>query len=230
MTQKEPEQPPLAVDIDGTLTFQDGSLDPKVMTPLREWPAPVVVTTGKVLPNATALCKFTGVPETAVAETGGVVYADDHLFHLGQPGAADGFVEEYRSRGYDLGWGEADIVNRWRETEVAVNLDNNLDVVEEVAENHGLEVVDTGYAYHVKSPDVSKGEGLEKACEVLGLDPGMFVAVGDSENDTSTFGTVGMSFAVANADERALRSADEVTEKEYSAGFLEALKRIKNGS
>ena len=212
----------LAVDIDGTLTRGDGSgaLDPRVIEPLREAET-VVVCTGKVLPNATALCTYVGIDANVVAETGGIVYADGEMRVLGDAEGLSEFVEEYAPDG-DLGWGKTDIVNRWRETEVAVPLERDRGEIDEVAEGHGLEVLDTGYAYHVKSPDVDKGQGLVAVAETLGLEPSEFVAVGDSENDVHTFELADTSYAVSNADEAALKAADHVTEASYAHGFLEA--------
>jgi len=218
----------LAVDIDGTLTRGDGSgaLDPCVFEPLRAADT-VVVCTGKVLPNANALCAYVGIPQNSVAETGGVVYADDEMRVLGDAEDMTAFVEEYAPDG-DLGWGKTDLVNRWRETEVAVPLGRDLDELKEVAGRHGLEVLDTGYAYHVKSPDVDKGQGLVAVADTLSIPTDEFVAVGDSENDVRTFGVAGTSYAVANADDAAREAADHVTEASYARGFVEAVERERS--
>lgn len=217
--------PPLAVDIDGTLTREDKSVDPRVFGPLRAWEAPVVVATGKSLPYPIALCEFLGIPINVVTENGGVVYveADDELVFKGDRTAAQRVADAYVKAGYDLGWGAVDLVNKWRETEVAVNRESPLEPLEDLATDEGLEVVDTGYAYHVKSPTVTKGKGLVTAAERLGIDPGSFVAIGDSENDADAFARMGMGIAVANADETALAAADHVTDASYADGFLEAL-------
>jgi len=217
----------LAVDIDGTLTRGDGSgaLDPRVFGPLREAET-VVVCTGKVLPNATALCTYVGLDANVVAETGGIVYADGEVRLLGDAEGLSKFVEDYAPEG-DLGWGATDLVNRWRETEVAVPLERDREEVDDVAERHGLEVLDTGYAYHVKSPDVDKGQGLVAVAETLGLEPSEFVAVGDSENDVHTFDVAGTSYAVGNSDVAAREAADYVTDASYARGFVEAFEREK---
>lgn len=220
--------PPLAVDIDGTLSGPDRAIDPRVFTVLREWGAPVVVATGKALPYPIALCEFLGIDRTVIAENGGVafVHETDDLLFLGDRAAAQAVVDEYVAAGHDLGWGDHDLVNRWRETEVAVNRDAPLEPLQRIAADHGLEVVDTGFAYHVKSPDVSKGRALESVAEKLGYEPEEFVAVGDSINDVSTFEVAGRSFAVANADDAAREAADIVVEGEYAEGFLDAVERI----
>jgi phosphoglycolate phosphatase (TIGR01487 family) len=217
--------PPLAVDIDGTLTDADSAVDSRAFDVLREWNAPVVVATGKALPYPVALCQFVGIPANVVAENGGIAYVDgsEELVAVGDRTAAQAVADEYEAAGYDLGWGRTDLVNRWRETEVAVSRDSPLEPLERVAGDHGLEVVDTGFAYHVKSTDVSKGRALTVVAERLGRDPGAFVAVGDSVNDVSTFETAGRSYAVANADGAARAAADVVVEGRYAEGFLDAV-------
>jgi hypothetical protein len=220
--------PPLVLDIDGTLTRSTGGIDPRVFEALPAWDAPVVLATGKAFPYPVALCHFLGLPERVVAEHGGVVYADDAVTVTVDDerprAAAAAFVE----RGGDLGWGAADTVNRWRETEVAVRLDADEALLRAVAAEFDLEVVDTGYAYHLKTPDVEKGDGFRAVAATLDLDPSAFVAVGDSRNDVSTFAAAGESYAVANADARARDAADHVTDGAYVDGTLEALAAIRD--
>ena len=222
------EAPPLAVDIDGTLTDDDRAVDPRVFPVLREWPAPVVVATGKAIPYPVALCEFLRIDPLVIAENGGVVLSgyDGEFQHLGDRAGADAVARDYRAAGHDLGWGGADLVNRWRETEVAVSRESPLEPLEGLAAEYGLSVVDSNYAYHVVAPDVDKGRGLATLAESLGLSAGEFVAVGDSENDAPLFERVDRAVAVANADDRALAAADHVTEASYAAGFLEAVDRL----
>ena len=217
--------PPLAVDIDGTLTDSQQVLDHRTLPVLREWPAPIVLATGKSLPYSIALCQFAGIESRVIAENGGVVAVGDTdtLRFEGDREAAQAVAETYVEAGYSLGWRVVDFVDRWRETEVAVAREQPLEPLREIAADHGLEVVDTGYAYHVKSPDVSKGRGLETVAEECGLDPSAFLAVGDSENDVSTFEVAGEAVAVANADDTAIAAADRVTDDAYSDGFFEAI-------
>jgi len=221
------DAPPLVVDIDGTLTDDQRALDSRVMEVLRSWPTPVVVATGKAMPYPVALCEFLGMAQYVVAENGGVALAGrDTLSIVGDRKAAEAVATEYRERGYELGWGAADLVNRWRETELAVSRDMPLSPLEEIASDHGMVVLDTGFAYHVVSPDVDKGKGLEAVATELDLTPASFLAVGDSENDAPTFEVAGRAVAVANADEQARAAAEYVTEAAYADGFLEAVERF----
>jgi len=219
------ETPPLVVDIDGTLTDKDRAVDPRVFPVLSEWPQPVVVATGKAMPYPIALCEFVGIDYTVIAENGGVVFveATDTLQIEGDREACLAVAEAYRDLGHEMGFGEVDLANRWRETEVVVDLSQPEAPLRRLAEEVGLDFLDTGFAYHVTDPAVDKGTGLEAVCATLGLEPAKFLAVGDSENDAEVFDVAGESVAVANADETARSRADRVTAASYADGFLEAV-------
>ena len=220
--------PPLALDIDGTLTTPTGRIDPRAFELLPAWDAPVVFATGKAFPYPVALAHFLGREETVIAENGGVAYVDGETTLVGDPDAAWAVVEAFRERGGEIGWGDGDTVNRWRETEVAVAPDADEALLREVAASvEDVEVVDTGYAFHVKSTGVSKGRALERVADALDIDPEAFVAVGDSENDVSTFGVAGESYAVANADDAAREAADEVVGEEFMDGTASVLADLR---
>jgi len=220
--------PPLALDIDGTLTTPGHRIDPRVFELLPDWDAPIAFATGKAFPYPVALAHFLGREETVIAENGGVAYADGETTVVGDPDAAWAVVEAFRERGGEIGWGDGDTVNRWRETEVALSTDADAALLREVAAAvDDVEVVDTGYAYHVKSTSVSKGRALRVVADALGLAADEFVAVGDSENDVSTFGVAGESYAVANADAAAREAADEVVEDGFMDGTVSVLERLR---
>ncbi|MFB6301624.1 MAG: phosphoglycolate phosphatase [Haloferacaceae archaeon] len=219
--------PPLALDIDGTLTTEREAVDPRAFEVLPEWGAPIVLATGKAFPYPVALAHFVGIPERVIAENGGVVLVDDEVTYAGDPERVREAVDAFEARGGSLGWGGADTVNRWRETEVAISRDADGDLLRAVADEYDLDLIDSGYAYHLKSGDVEKGDGLRRVAAALGLDPGEFVAVGDSENDASTFAMAGRSFAVANADAVAREAADVVLDAPRMDGTLAALDAVR---
>ncbi len=221
--------PPLVLDIDGTLTRPDGwGIDPRLFDPLLEWDAPIVLATGKAFPYPVALCHFLGVPEYVIAENGGVVYTGEAVEITADRQAAQAVADAYREAGYSLGWGPENTVNRWRETEIAVDRDQPREPLEALARQHGLEVIDTGYALHVKDPAIQKGVGLRSIAEHIAIDLDDCVAIGDSINDVSTFEAVGRSFAVANADEAAKAAADEVLDRVHADGTLSVLDRFRD--
>lgn len=220
--------PPLALDIDGTLTTPTGRIDPRVFELLPGWDAPVVLATGKAFPYPVALCHFLGLPERIVAENGGIAHADGRTIVQGDREAAWAALEEYSDRGGNVEWGPDATVNRWRETEVALSLDADEALLRAVAEERGLVVVDTGFAYHLKSPEPSKGDGLRAVADWIDVPPSSFVAIGDSENDVSTFELVDESYAVANADEAAQEAADVVVEGSYVDGTEAILRALRD--
>lgn len=217
---------PIAIDIDGTLTRGDGSLDPRSLEALYNLDNLAIIVTGKVFPNAEVLCRFAGIEQRIVAENGGIVFVDENLEITVDGKKAKRVAEEYKERGYKLGWGKHDLPNRWRETEIVVNRTSPLDPLKEIAEKYNMQVVDTGYAYHVKSPNVDKASGIKKVADILDLNIKDFVAIGDSESDIPAFKIVGTSYAVANASEEVKKIADKTMSESYADGFLEALKII----
>ena len=222
--------PPLALDIDGTLTTPDGRIDARAFELLPGWNAPVVLATGKAFPYPVALATFLGLPPDVIAENGGVVHVADETTLLADPDRPRAVVETFEERGGEIGWGGDTTVNRWRETEVALSTDADEALLRRVAADvPGIEVVDTGYAFHVKSTDVSKGDALVRAADALGVDPESFVAVGDSENDVSTFTVAGDSYAVANADEAAAAAADVVLDEGFMDGTVSVLEALRDG-
>ncbi len=225
--------PPLVLDIDGTLTRADATtspapIDSRVFDPLRTWPAPIVLATGKAFPMPIALCQFIGLDRCVIAETGGIVCVDTTLEVLGDGAAARSVAEEMAARGHPPAAGDLNLINRWRETEVAFKRVTPLNELEVVAGNHELDVVDTGYAYHVKDPRVSKGRALERAAELLDIPCTDFVAIGDSVNDVSIFKRVGHAVALANADADAKAAADHVSRDGYADGTLAVLDAVRD--
>lgn len=219
-------KPPIVVDIDGTMSRPDRSIDGRVIDALRDWPALVIVATGKAFPFPVALTDFIGIPTRIIAENGGVIATDDTVEIAANTDALDQFLTTYQSEGHSLGWSSANLSNRWRETEIAINYDCPPEPIYEIAHQYDLQVIDSGYAYHVLDPTTSKGSALETLTEILTLDPSSCVAIGDSENDVSTFRVTGRSFAVANADEKAKATADTVTNESYADGLFEALDQL----
>lgn len=220
---------PLAVDIDGTLSRSDRSIDPRVFDVLRSWEAPVVIATGKAIPFPIALCQFVGIRGRVIAENGGISIVDGEEIVHGDRDATNDVVEAYESAGYELGWGTLDLANAWRETEIAVSRESPLEPLQDIARDHGLEVVDSGYAYHVKSPEVDKGSALVEVADRLDRSPSEFVAIGDSANDVGLMKTAGASYAVANADEEAKATATHLIDESFADGFIEATEQVLAG-
>lgn len=216
--------PPLILDIDGTLTRPIGQgIDPRIFNPIADWDGSVIFATGKAFPYPVALAHFIGVPEVVVAENGGVVFTGDSVHINGDRDAPRQVIEEYQNTGYSLEWGLDHPLNRWRETEVIMSLEQEFSVLQRIAEKHGQSVINTGYAYHVKQEEINKGKGVIMAADQLNINLSNAIAVGDSINDVATFEVVDQSFAVANADDAAKAAADRVLEDAHAEGTITVL-------
>lgn len=214
----------LVLDIDGTLTRLSGDgIDPRVFDPILEWDGNVIFATGKAFPYPVALAHFIGAPEVVVAENGGVVFIGDNVFINGDRDAPLRVIEEYEQAGHTPEWGLDHPLNRWRETEVIVSLNQDKSLLETIAKEHALKLIDTGYAYHIKQPNVTKGKGIETLTEYLDVDLSTAIAIGDSINDVSAFEIVDQSFAVANADDAAKAAADTVLAGAHADGTVSVL-------
>jgi HAD-superfamily hydrolase, subfamily IIB len=221
--------PPIAVDIDGTLTDETGRLGSSVIDALAGWPAPVIIATGKALPYAVALCYFCQIDETVIAENGGISLVDGRrqVHTDGEMIAAA--TAALREVDPTLGWERGyDTINAWRETEVAVGLQMDRAAVDTVAAEFDLRVLDTGFAYHLTSREVSKGDALEHVAAALDIPLTSVVAIGDSENDVSMFQRVEESYAVANADHAARAAASTVASQPHHAGLIEVLEGLRS--
>lgn len=223
--------PPLVLDIDGTLTRPDArrappAIDPRLMDPLREWEGPLVLATGKSFPYPVALCQFLGREALAVAETGGIALVRDRLRRFVDPAGVEAVARALRDRGL-LATEGFDDSNYWRETELAVPRELPEATLQDLATEHGLTVVDSGYAYHVKDGEVSKGRAAAWVVKQLDLSLAACVAIGDSANDVSVFERAGRSFALANADDAAQAAADVVTDAGHADGTLAVLDELR---
>src|SRR4030067_3028079 len=58
-----------------------------------------------------------------------------------------------------------------------------------------VDIVDTGFAIHIKSKKINKGTGLKRMAKMMGLDVRDFVAIGDSPNDIEMIKAAGLGGA-----------------------------------
>ena len=73
---------------------------------------------------------------------------------------------------------------------------------------------------------VSKGATLQKLTELLGVEQGDVIAIGDDENDISMIKFAGLGVAMGNARETVKASADYVTLTNDENGVGEVIKKF----
>ena len=73
---------------------------------------------------------------------------------------------------------------------------------------------------------VSKGQGVLRLCQILNVDPARVLAIGDQENDISTFQICGYSVAMGEAPNSVKEAADFVTGTFEEDGCAQALEKL----
>lgn len=212
----------IVVDIDGTITYSDRSIDCRAVEALRGVMVPVVLATGNVLCFARAASKLIGTGGSIIAENGGVVecgIVESDTSHMKM--CLDAF--DVLNSHFSLE--RLDMENRKTE----IGLRRNFDVKkarEVLIDFPELDILDTGFAVHIKSRSINKGTGLIRLAELMGISARDFVAIGDSPNDIEMLKASGFGVAVGNAHPDVKKAANLVTRGEHGAGVAEAIEFI----
>ena len=209
----------IAIDIDGTLTYKDRSLNCKAVEALRKVDAVIILATGNISCFARTAAKLIGVSDVVICENGGVVRFDydGEDIVLGDKSKCLKAVEilknYYRIELLD---------NDYRKSEVCLRRTFPIDEARKLLPED-VRIIDSGFAYHITDREVSKGKALKFIAEKLEIRLEEVAAIGDSENDIDMFEVAGIGIAVANADIKLKRVADVVTSKPNGDGVVEAL-------
>jgi len=220
----------MAIDIDGTMTYKDRRLDVAAVDAVRNAEAaglPVVLATGNVTCFAEAAAVLLGTSGPIIAEDGGIVFdrmsGREHV--LGDRVEAErglaalrrtfGGLRQTRSSGMRL---------TGLTLERAITAEQAMDVFRR--EGLRLIAVDSGFAIHIKDPEVNKGNALRKVASLLKISTAEIAAVGDALNDIEMLEVAGVSFAVENSDELVKRACTHVTSEPYGKGVAEAVKKV----
>jgi len=220
----------MAIDIDGTMTYKDRRLDVAAVDAVRRAEAaglPVVLATGNVTCFAEAAAVLLGTSGPIIAEDGGIVFdrvsGREHV--LGDRVEAErglaalrrtfGGLRQTRSSGMRL---------TGLTLERTITAEQAMDVFSR--EGLRLIAVDSGFAIHVKDPEVNKGNALRKVASLLKISTAEIAAVGDALNDIEMLEVAGVSFAVANSDELVKKACTHVTSEPYGRGVAEAVEKV----
>ncbi len=216
----------VAIDIDGTLTDERRRLELEAVAMLRrlEWlGVRVILATGNVLCVTDTIKTFIGTSGPVICENGGIIKDEE----LGVVRYLGDIPEVRRAFNHLLARREVRLVpySELRKTEVAVLRDGiRVEEVRELLRDFRVEVVDTKFAIHIKSPGVSKGRALEEIARLRGLEMDEIAAVGDSENDRDMLERAG--YAVSVGEPCLEDVADLVTSERYGAGAVQALRHL----
>jgi hypothetical protein len=78
------------------------------------------------------------------------------------------------------------------------------------------------------APNVHKGHGLLKICELLGISPNQVLAFGDGENDIDMLRVAGYSVAMSNGMSNTIAASKYVTESNDEGGVGVFIERVWN--
>lgn len=220
----------LVTDIDGTITdfrrrIHTGAIE-SIRT-LVDAGIRVVLASGNTACFMDAISKMVGTGGVYIGENGGIIRTGwDSGISVLSDGTAPrlalwDLVSACRERGIEI----EHYSLPYRFVDVAIARTVPVELVREIVGEHPVEVIDTGFAIHIHPPGVNKGTAFAKLAATMGMETTEFLAVGDGENDLEMLALAGKGVAVGNAHPRLKMHADEVTEKEYGEGFLEALDR-----
>ncbi|MCL7412916.1 MAG: phosphoglycolate phosphatase [ANME-2 cluster archaeon] len=220
----------LIIDIDGTLTDESRRLDLAAADAIRKLDIPVILASGNVLCFVKCATKLIGTSDIMIAENGGVISSgfDGPVRIKGDHTRCAGVLEMLRGH-FELE--ELDAADRL--SDVALRRNFDIEAARHIIADNGItnvELVDTGFAVHIKSMDVNKGTALLEVAALIGLDAGDIVAIGDSANDIEMLQAAGLGVAVGNANPALKDIADMVTSGRYGTGVVEALKYADKSS
>jgi phosphoglycolate phosphatase (TIGR01487 family) len=220
----------VACDVDGTITDRQRRISLAAVACIRDLVGrgvEVVLASGNTACFLDALARVIGTSGTLIAENGGVyrIGFSGSLHTEGDRSVAVAAYQAleayYRKKGVTLElFGE-----KYRFSDVAFARTVPPDEVREVMQDHGVKVLDTGFAIHLQAEGISKGLALRKLAADMGIPIEAFLAVGDSENDLEMLEAAGIGIAVANARDGVKAAADYIAEKGDGDGFVEGVTR-----
>jgi len=215
----------LVVDIDGTLSDENRVLCPAAVRAIRGLKLPVVLATGNTHCFTRTVCVLLGTPRVFIAENGGVVsHSEEEMEILADLKVCEDAFEKlagvYPLKRYNSA--------RYRFTDIALQRNFDVSAASDYARKLGLAVdlIDTTFAVHIKDRRVSKGTGLIRVAERMGIALEEFAAIGDSDSDRSMFVLAGFRASVGNASENLKRVSDFVAVRSYGDGFAEIIDHL----
>ncbi|MDI9616978.1 MAG: phosphoglycolate phosphatase [Methanothrix sp.] len=214
----------VAVDIDGTLTDERRVLSPVSVSVIRELDVPVILVTGNTHCFTRAAAVLLGVRHF-VAENGGVISSDDRIEVVGDRKMCDEAYEHLKER-----FGIKKFDSRYRLTDLVLIRGFDVDAASRYLEslNIPVELVDTGFAIHIKNRGVTKGTGLRRISERLGIPTKRIAAIGDSPSDIPMMEISGFPAAVGNAHPAVKSAARYVADRPFGDGFAEIIDHMRS--
>ncbi|MEM2896826.1 MAG: phosphoglycolate phosphatase [Candidatus Bathyarchaeia archaeon] len=218
----------VATDVDGTLTDKEERISCKAIEAIRNLEAKgisVILASGNALCVLKTLKNYLGCSGALICENGAVVEYEGRIKVFGKLDNARSVLKRLKEKYGDK------IVESWSNPYRLVDLAlrrtiEKEKIIEVMSDFPNLNLLDSGYAYHILNKEVNKGKALEAVAELMGIGLNEIVAIGDSETDVEMFKAVSYGIAVANSPKSLKAVAKHVTAKGDGEGFFEASELI----
>ena len=215
------------IDIDGTLTDEKRRLSCGAAEIIRNMDIPVILASGNILCFVKCASKLIGASDIMIAENGGVISMgyDGPVYVKGDKERCKNAFILLKTH---LKLEELD--GSQRRSEIALRRNFDIQAARDILVMkgiHDIEMVDTGFAVHIKTTEVNKGTGLAQVAALMKINPKDFAAIGDSANDIEMLKAAGLGFAVANSHPDLKDVADRVTAGSHGKGAIEAMEYIR---
>lgn len=226
----------IVVDVDGTLTDENGVLDLKALEKLREVKSKlgvkIVLASGNAYPVLMGLARYIGGIDLIMAENGAIIGFEDRIEIIGDKSIGEEARRIVREELSDI------LIESWqckyRIVDFSFKRRGNIDW--EYAYKRTLEIVGrklpnarisfSGVAIHIGDKRVNKGVALKRVMEIFGLNRDSILAIGDSDVDVEMLMEAGIGVAVANSSKRAMEAAKIITNGAYGNGFIEIMEKL----
>jgi len=226
----------IVVDVDGTLTDENGVLDLKALEKLREVKSKlgvkIVLASGNAYPVLMGLARYIGGIDLIIAENGAIIGFEDRIEIIGDKSIGEEARRIVREELSDI------LIESWqckyRIVDFSFKRRGNIDW--EYAYKRTLEVVGrklpnarisfSGVAIHIGDKRVNKGVALKRVMEIFGLNRDSILAIGDSDVDVEMLMEAGIGVAVANSSRKAMEAAKIITNGAYGNGFIEIMDKL----
>lgn len=226
----------IVVDVDGTLTDENGVLDLKALEKLREVKSKlgvkIVLASGNAYPVLMGLARYIGGIDLIIAENGAIMGFEDRIEIIGDKSIGEEARRIVIEELSDI------LIESWqckyRIVDFSFKRRGNIDW--EYAYKRTLEIVGrklpnarisfSGVAIHIGDKRVNKGVALKRVMEIFGLNRDSILAIGDSDVDVEMLMEAGIGVAVANSSRRAMEAAKIITNGAYGNGFIEIMDKL----
>lgn len=217
----------VVLDVDGTITDQKRIISTNVIIALRKiMDSNVIVSlvSGNVIPAMYALKIFLGINGPVLGENGGIMLDENDIttyFSMEKPKVFFDYISKKTSA-------TEIITNRWRESSVGFQAeDEDIPKIAEEAVNYEVDIVSSGFSWHILNKGQNKGFGLKVLKEKLNIADDEILVIGDSDNDISMFINTVHRATMSNGTDMLKEKSEYVSDLSNGDGLVDILNHFR---